>query len=104
MAMDIHDRLRIARKRAGYPSAAAAARRLSMVVPTYSGHENGSRGITRKKAATYAAFFKVDLFWLLTGDGEPDGSKRLVEKIESLDPLLRAELERYIDFLQSRPR
>ncbi|MAM95709.1 S24 family peptidase [uncultured Parvibaculum sp.] len=37
---------------------------------TYTQHENGTRGIRRDVAARYAAFFRVDIGWLLTGKGK----------------------------------
>jgi phage repressor protein C with HTH and peptisase S24 domain len=37
--------------------------------PTYLGHENGSRGLSRA-AARYARFFHVSLDWLIDGRGE----------------------------------
>jgi phage repressor protein C with HTH and peptisase S24 domain len=37
--------------------------------PTYLGHENGSRGLSRA-AARYARFFRVSLDWLIDGRGE----------------------------------
>lgn len=38
---------------------------------TYTQHENGTRGIRQEAARRYAAFFRVDLTWLLTGKGKP---------------------------------
>jgi phage repressor protein C with HTH and peptisase S24 domain len=69
---DIHDRLRWARKRAGYASAADAARALKLPYGTYSGHENSGRGIPRDSIVRYAKKFKVRGDWLLTGEGRPD--------------------------------
>lgn len=40
-----------------------------MFYGTYSGHENGSRGIKSQDATRYAAFFKVTRNWLLFGEG-----------------------------------
>jgi phage repressor protein C with HTH and peptisase S24 domain len=65
-------RLTEARKRAGYASAAEAARALGVSLTTYAGHENGSRGFA-SKARRYAQFFRVDLNWLLTGRGDMRG-------------------------------
>ena len=67
------ERLQWARITAGYkrPSDAAKViqeRNARIKYPTYMGHENGSRGISRQ-AEFYSAFFKVDLKWLLTGKG-----------------------------------
>jgi len=61
-------RLKEARKRAGYESPSDAARAMGAELPTYLGHENGSRGLSRA-ATRYADFYKVRLDWLLTGRG-----------------------------------
>lgn len=63
-----HDRLRIARTKAGYPDAATAADAMGVPQPTYFGHENGNRGLSRA-AARYAQFFGVSLDWLLRNKG-----------------------------------
>ncbi|MDF1626997.1 MAG: XRE family transcriptional regulator [Parvibaculaceae bacterium] len=68
--MEIHDRLRDARTRANYDSAAAAAEAMGVNYYTYIQHENGTRGITRKTAERYAKFYRVDLTWLLTGNSK----------------------------------
>ncbi|UWQ16137.1 helix-turn-helix transcriptional regulator [Jannaschia sp. M317] len=73
---DIHTRLRVARETAGYETAADAARRLGMKVPTYTGHENGSRGIKADTIRSYARAFKVDEQWLLFGKGRGPGAVR----------------------------
>lgn len=67
MASDIGKRLALARRKAGFESASAAARALGMPVPTYSGHENGSRDPERGTAQKYARRFNVSLDWLLNG-------------------------------------
>ncbi|MCJ2098967.1 helix-turn-helix domain-containing protein [Methylobacterium sp. E-046] len=64
-----HERLRQARLRAGYKSAAEAARRLNVPYGTYSGHENGNRGFKREEYIRYARIFGVDTAWLLEGTG-----------------------------------
>jgi phage repressor protein C with HTH and peptisase S24 domain len=64
-----HQRLRFAREQAGYARASDAARAIGVGEPTYLGHENGSRGLSRA-AARYARFFHVSLDWLLEGRGE----------------------------------
>lgn len=61
------ERLRQARQNAGFESAAEAARRHGWSVPTYSGHENGSRGFTADTAQDYARAFRVSPSWLLYG-------------------------------------
>jgi phage repressor protein C with HTH and peptisase S24 domain len=69
--MHIHERLALARTRAGFTSAAAAAESLGVNRYTYSQHENGTRGFKREAAAQYARRFGVSLTWLLTGRTEP---------------------------------
>ncbi len=64
-----HQRLRLAREQAGFPRASDAARAMGSEEPTYLGHENGSRGLSRA-AARYARFFGVSLDWLIDGRGE----------------------------------
>lgn len=66
---DLSDRLAAARKAAGYTNAKAAAEAMGVKVPTYLGHENGSRGFKRVSADQYARKFHVALEWLLTGKG-----------------------------------
>jgi SOS-response transcriptional repressor LexA len=64
-----HERLRLAREAAGFPTAAEAARAMHVNETAYYNHENGWRGLTRK-AADYARFFNVSADWILTGRGD----------------------------------
>lgn len=66
-----HERLRQARKDAGYNSVRDAARALGMVYSTYAGHENGAREFDDQDAQRYARKFRVSLEWLLTGRLSP---------------------------------
>lgn len=66
-------RLKKAREAAEFESAADAAKFLGVPEPTYASHENGSRGITARRAQQYASAFKISLDWLLTGRGEMKG-------------------------------
>lgn len=66
----VHERLAIARERAGYRTAADAARALGVKEPTYYSHENGTSGLRASVADKYARKFKVSLDWLLTGRGD----------------------------------
>ena len=68
----IGDRLIRARERR-YETASDAARAMNIPVPTYSGHENGSRGVTLEAATRYARFFRVSLDWLVFGKGAAPG-------------------------------
>jgi phage repressor protein C with HTH and peptisase S24 domain len=63
-----HQRLRFAREQAGFARASDAARAMGIEEPTYLGHENGSRGLSRA-APRYARFFGVSLDWLIDGRG-----------------------------------
>jgi len=64
-----HERLKWARERKGITKGEAATA-LGIKYPTYAGHENGTSGISAKKAQKYAAFFGVQINWLLTGQGD----------------------------------
>lgn len=66
---DINDRLRLARRRAGFASAAAAARKLGMKSSTYASHENGQTPPPPKAVRRYAKVFKASAAWILTGEG-----------------------------------
>jgi len=63
------DRLRLARKEAGFEEAKDAAASLGVNRFTYAQHENGTRGFKRDKAELYARRFGVNIEWLLTGKG-----------------------------------
>lgn len=65
-----YERLREARKNAGYKSAADAARAMGVPEQTYYSHENGGSGLRPAVATKYAKKFRVSLEWLLTGRGE----------------------------------
>lgn len=60
-------RLREARTKAGYGSAADAAEAFGFKYATYAGHENGSRGLRGDALKRYARAYKVPVEWLLTG-------------------------------------
>lgn len=68
-------RLQTARLRAGFTTAKEAAEAMGVPVPTYLSHENGSRGISAKRAAQYARRFKVAEQWLLYGVGKAPGTE-----------------------------
>lgn len=98
-------RLRIARLRAGYETGKEAAEALGFPVSTYLSHENGSRGISAKRAVTYARKYKVREQWLLYGVGAGPGSEQkgetaeLIDIVEHLPPLRRAEALRILRVL-----
>lgn len=66
------ERLRSARKKAGYASARAAALRFSWPVSSYAAHENGQNLIPVDVAERYGKAFKVSAGWLLSGGGDID--------------------------------
>jgi phage repressor protein C with HTH and peptisase S24 domain len=80
-------RLRAARIKAGFPVAAEAARYIGVSAPTYSAHENGSRGITTSVAMKYARAFRIAPEWLLYGKAENEPAQNLPDspRSESLD-------------------
>jgi SOS-response transcriptional repressor LexA len=69
--MDKHQRLRHARIKAGYESAAAAARAMNIPQATLTSHENTTRSFDEQDAQRYARFFHTSPEWLLFGKG-PD--------------------------------
>ena len=71
------DRLRIAREKAGFASAQAAAEAFHWGVAGYRHHENGTRSYGPDKAKTYARAFKVKAGWLLGMDGMDDSPPAL---------------------------
>ena len=78
MSSESNDRLRQARKEAGYTSAAEFARAHRLSEETYRSHEKGRRGLTVSAAKQYGRILGVSQAWLLTGmgemkSGEPEG-------------------------------
>ena len=63
----------IAARSRRYSTPEEAAEALGIPAPTYRGHENGSRGLSRN-AERYARFFGCSLEWLLTGRGSMTGA------------------------------
>jgi len=65
------ERLKWARKEAGFQSAVEAARSFGWVRSTYLTHENGQRVPKRAMAKAYARAFSVSWEWLLEGGSQP---------------------------------
>jgi len=65
------ERLKWARERAGFGSAAEAARSLDVPDVTYRAHEAGTRGLDQPTAKRYAKALGIAWVWLLTGEGPP---------------------------------
>lgn len=64
-------RLRQARKQAGYRTMQDAAKAQKWSYATYKSHECGERGIRVKAATIYASVFRVTPGWILTGENPP---------------------------------
>lgn len=99
------DRLRLARKQAGFDSAADAARALKIPYPTYVSHENNTRVKTGFGGYIdlYARTFGVRGEWLRTGNGSMKaGKKPLIQELfDELPPEKQPEVIRYIRFLKA---
>lgn len=76
------ERLREARKKAGFSSAMAAAKKFGWPTSTYAAHENGQNEFSVDVAEKYARAFKVTASWLLTDEG--DKVRRNVVIVEGL--------------------
>lgn len=72
MSSEKSDRLREARKKAGFGSAAAAAEAFGWQEAGYRHHENGTRNFGPDAAKKYGRAFKVKPAWLLGWEGADD--------------------------------
>lgn len=79
--MSIHERLKRARKEAGYETAAAACRAFGFNENTYGANERGTAPYGREAAVRYARAFRVSVEWLLTGKGPIRPRRREVEVV-----------------------
>lgn len=75
MANSIAGRLKFARIKAGFSSAAEFANKYSISYITYSQHESGKRNLSPELILKYADHTNVDASWLLTGQ-EPNINKK----------------------------
>lgn len=100
--MSASDRLKWARQHAGFASASDAARSLGVSLTTYMGHENGSRGFAAK-AQRYARRYRVDLTWLMTGEGQPapDYNQDEADLLDAYRKLPAAQAHAYLQLLRS---
>lgn len=96
-----HERLRQARKLAGYGSAAEAAEALGVPYGTYSGHENGSRGFS-DEAERYSRFFRVRIEWLMLNRGEARAASSIDSRLAALAPDDQRIILEQIEFLEAR--
>ena len=69
------ERLRVARQKAGYESAADAVRAFGWTKTTYADHENGHRSPKLSTLKRYATAFGVPWLWLQEGGPFPDKKK-----------------------------
>jgi|SRR5215469_2299710 len=91
LKMTPSDRLRKARRAAGFSGPTDAARRFNWKLETYKKHESGGRGITVRMASKYARAFRVAAAWLLYGEGRaPEPSQAQNEDPFDQDILTRA--------------
>lgn len=102
----ISERLKWAREQAGYGKPADAARAMGVSLPTYYGHENGTRGLTRGAAAKYALRFHVTIDWLLEGRGEPRSRHNETEAalLDAFRKLPANEANAYLQLILQRAR
>jgi phage repressor protein C with HTH and peptisase S24 domain len=78
-------RLKEARTRAGFATAAAALQKYPRwKQSTYLAHENGQNGVPPDASIDYGRAFDVDPGWILTGVGRgPKGSKKTMQRRDS---------------------
>lgn len=81
-------RLREARMKANFATAADAARHFGWAAQTYFAHENGHRGLKPAMAKLYAEAFGCEPEWLLFGDASEQlqPAPRVLEIPLDLDP------------------
>lgn len=96
-----HERLREARKLAGYGSAADAAEAMGVPYGTYAGHENGSRGFG-DEAERYSRFFRVRIEWLMLNKGEPRAASSVDGRLAALPAEDQRLILEQIEFLEAR--
>ena len=80
-------RLKKARLARGFKTASAAADYMGVPYGTYSGHENGSRGIKDPELLHYAKIFRVSPAWLAFGKEQGPNRIRLDGVVRGLNPM-----------------
>ncbi|MCA1444548.1 helix-turn-helix transcriptional regulator [Ensifer sp. IC4062] len=83
---DKAERLREARRKAGYRFASDAANALGVIASTYRAHENGQNDFDLGEAKIYARRFNVDPYWLLEGDRRTGNGAALTEPVRVAEP------------------
>lgn len=97
---DMAARLKSARRHKGFRTATEAAKAMGVPVPTYLGHENGSRGFLTD-IPRYARFFGVRWQWLQRDEGPMvAGRPGLEERIAQLPADKKEQVFRFVDFLE----
>lgn len=71
----IGDRLKAARKAAGYKTAMAFCQKFDIPKSTYSQHESNERNIKEALLEKYAESLSLNIEWLRTGEGSPISNK-----------------------------
>ncbi|MBO6758300.1 MAG: helix-turn-helix transcriptional regulator [Roseibium sp.] len=95
--MKPNERLKHARVKAGFRSAAAAADAMGMRASTYQAHENGNRNFDADDAKRYGRVFGISPEWLLFG------TKTETTPQDSLEqPVINAPAE--LDFFSNKKR
>ena len=87
--MEKYLRLKQSRIKAGFKTAASAAAYLGIPYGTYSGHENGSRGIRDDELQHYAKTYKISLYWLAFGDKAARAQLKLIGHAGSKDVMVK---------------
>jgi hypothetical protein len=92
-AVEQSKRLRFAADRAGFKTAAAAARAIGVREGTFRHHYNGTRGLSIKVATRYGLVLGVEPLWLVSGQ-EPmsasDADKEAARISREMSPEDRA--------------
>lgn len=73
--MTMADRLRRARKDAGYRTASAAIENFKWPTSSYRAHENGQNNFSPETAQQYAEAYGANAAWLLLGDVKANQSR-----------------------------
>lgn len=97
------DRLKQARIRAGYPTAAAAAAALKMHPQNWANHEAKRRQIREHNAREYAKKLKISWQWLLTGQDITDGRKVPLAGVVGAGAQVHAIGAQDLDFIDAPP-
>lgn len=82
-----HGRLKWARARAGYASAAKFADAHGITEVTYRAHESGVNGIRAKVAQRYGPLLNISWSWLLSGVGSPDDQDAVFDRTAMKDAI-----------------